>query len=124
MILDSEVLYLFLVAPEQLPGEIVGLIRSGNQELAVSSTVLYEWAALHRRGNTKIAPREVRDACREFRISILDITDEELLQAGELQVGTDHPWLRITAVQAKRRDVPVISDKTDYDDAGAGRMWI
>lgn len=123
MIIDGSVLFLFLTRPNRLPAEILGLLRSGDTELAISGAAFYDFAAQHRRGISSLAPRELRDSCHELGVDILDVSDDEFLLAGELELDTKNPWTRITAVQAKILGRPIISDKPIYAAAGVEVVW-
>lgn len=109
-LLDTHVLVWALVAPERLSRRVQDRIRDRSADLFVSVASLYEIEYKRERDQVLYRlPHDLPSLADVVGFEWLDIDPGDAFQAARLSDGHRDPWDRIIAIQAGRRDLPLVT---------------
>lgn len=126
-LLDTCALIYVLFKPEALSTDAAKAINDNN-DLYVSIVSLWEMMIKMQIGKLDVAETsamELKDACDQLNITILQTSVEEIDHVRKLPIFKDHgdPFDRLIISQAQYHHMPVITSDTKFDRYGIEVIW-
>lgn len=126
LLLDSHALLWWLLDDPRLPAQPRKVLRSGANDVFVSSASAWEICTKHRLGKLPEAERitsafEAVLATEGFRALPISVRHGQL--SGNLPGLHRDPFDRMLIAQALIEDLTLVSNETRFDGFGVSRLW-
>lgn len=122
LLLDSQVVYLWMAGSPALGPEVLGRLASGRDRLVVSAASLWELAIKQQKGRLPLTDAQL-DLLLHADFELLSVTGAHALAAARLPQHHSDPFDRLLIAQARAEGLTLVGGDAAFSAYDVDVLW-
>lgn len=122
LLLDTQAVYLWLTAPDQLPSRADAAITDARNHVVVSAVSFWELGIKEAKGRL-VLPPDLFETLLTSELQLLDLAPEHAIAAGRLPPHHGDPFDRALIAQARLEGLTLVGGDAVFAEYEVDTLW-